>query len=176
MITSRNKISLTKVVLTAVVSAMLAIIPLQQSTAHNAVDGTNLELVGDTNGSLFVATTLASTAVAHTAVTTATGASVARSTGLYYKSVAYASGTAQTATVVAGGLLSLYASVSTTAAISTTNGNIYGVGATNSMVQTSTATGVAFTMPLAAAGTATPIAVIYQAPATRNCCYQFNNW
>jgi hypothetical protein len=166
MITSRNKISLTKVVLTAVVSAMLAIIPLQQSTAHNAVDGTNLELVGDTNGSLFVATTLASTAVAHTAVTTATGASVARSTGLYYKSVAYASGTAQTATVVAGGLLSLYASVSTTSAISTDNGNIYGVGATNSMVQTSTATGVAFTMPLAAAGTATPIAVIYQAPAT----------
>jgi len=34
------------------------------------------------------------------------------------------------------------------------------------MVQTNTATGVAFTMPAAAAGTATPIAVIYQAPAT----------
>jgi len=163
---SKNKTSLIKLVLTALISTMVAIIPLQQSAAHNAVDGTNLELVGTTNGSLFVATKLASTAVAHTASVVASGASDARSTGLYYKSVAYATGTAQTATVVAGGLLSLYASVSTTSAISTDNGNIYGVGATNSMAQTNTATGVAFTMPIAAAGTATPIAVIYKAPAT----------
>ena len=170
MNSSKNKTSLIKLVLTALISTMVAIIPLQQSAAHNAVDGTNLEVnaggAADVNGALFVATKLASTAVAHTASVVASGAADARSTGLYYKSVAYATGTAQTATVVAGGLLSLYASVSTTAAISTTNGNIYGVGATNSMAQTSTATGVAFTMPLAAAGTATPIAVIYQAPAT----------
>ena len=165
MKSSKNKTSLIKLVLTALISTMVAIIPLQQSAAHNAVDGTNLELVGTTNGSLFVATKLASTAVAHTASEVASGASGARSTGLYYKSVAYATGTAQTATVVAGGLLSLYASVSTTAAISTDNGNIYGVGTTNSMAQTNTATGVAFTMPAAAAGTATPIAVIYKAPA-----------
>ena len=163
----KNKISLIKLVLTALISTMVAIIPLQQSAAHNAVDGTNLEVnTGDVNGSLFVATKLASTAVAHTASVVASGAADARSTGLFYKSVAFATGTAQTATVVAGGLLSLYASVSTTAAISTTNGGIYGVGATNSMAQTNTATGVAFTMPIAAAGTATPIAVIYQAPAT----------
>ena len=126
MNSSRSKISLIKLALTALVSALLAIIPLQQSTAHNAVDGTNLELVGDTNGSLFVATKLASTAVAHTASVVASGAIDARSTGLYYKSVAYATGTAQTATVVAGGLLSIYAAVSTTSAISTDNGNIYG--------------------------------------------------
>ena len=170
MNSSKNKTSLIKLLLTALMSTMVAIIPLQQSAAHNAVDGTNLEVnaggATDVNGALFVATKLASTAVAHTASVVASGAADARSTGLYYKSVAYATGTAQTATVVAGGLLSLYASVSTTAAISTDNGNIYGVGATNSMAQTNTATGVAFTMPIAAAGTATPIAVIYQAPAT----------
>ena len=167
MNSSKNKTSLIKLVLTALISTMVAIIPLQQSAAHNAVDDTNLEVTtGDVNGSLFVATKLASTAVAHTASVVASGAANARSTGLFYKSVAFATGTAQTATVVAGGLLSLYASVSTTAAISTTNGNIYGVGVTNSMAQTNTATGVAFTMPVLAAGTATPIAVIYQAPAT----------
>jgi hypothetical protein len=117
MNSSKNKTSLIKLVLTALISTMVAIIPLQQSAAHNAVDGTNLEVTsGDVNGSLFVATKLASTAVAHTASVVASGAANARSTGLYYKSVAYATGTAQTVTVVAGGLLSIYAAVSTTSA------------------------------------------------------------
>jgi hypothetical protein len=48
---SKNKTSLIKLVLTALISTMVAIIPLQQSAAHNAVDGTNLELVGTTDGS-----------------------------------------------------------------------------------------------------------------------------
>lgn len=164
----RSKV--TKVVVLSIMASLLSFVPTSASAStYSAVDSTNVAANATnvtSNGSLLIATKLAATAVAHTAEAVATGHEGARSTGLYYTSTSYATGVAQSAVVVAGGLLSIYANVTTTAAISTTSGIIYGGTAAGNVTKTSTATGTAFSIPVAQAGTATAIAVIFQAPST----------
>jgi hypothetical protein len=125
---------------------------------------------GTKNGSLFVAVERATAAVAHTSSVVATGHADARSsTGLIFKDSS--SGTAQTATVVAGTVLSLYAQVSTTTAFSVTGGTLAvsatAVGMTLTADSfTSTMAQALFSAASAAATTATPVAVLWTAPTT----------
>jgi len=165
---SKLKGKTARVALLALATSALSIIPVQSSQAHNAIGSSNIVASqGTLNGSLLVATKTSTTAVAHTGIV-ATGEVDARSYGLFYKDTTSAS--AQTATVLTGGLLSIYAQVSTTTAISisTDDGRVYGgvsQGATTTY--SSGATGVAFTYTLAQfAEGATAIAVIVQAPST----------
>ena len=94
---------------------------------HPAPGGTNApDTLGQTNSSLFVAVSAASgtTGVIHPTTTLGTGEDSAKSKGLLAKSDAF--GTAQTATVLSGGVLSLYGVVSTAAAFSATGGSFSG--------------------------------------------------
>jgi hypothetical protein len=104
---------------------MLSVVATPVATAHNAV-GSNSNTaasVGTTNGSMFVATKANSTgaAVVGATGTTALVQTNALSLGLLAKDTS--SGTAQTATVLAGGVLSFYAPVSTTSAFTATGGS-----------------------------------------------------
>ena len=165
---SKPKGKTAHVALLALTTSALSIIPVQSSQAHNAIGSSNIVASqGTLDGSLLVATKTSTTAVAHTGIV-ASGEVDARSYGLFYKDTTSAS--AQTATVLTGGLLSIYAQVSTTTAISvdTNNGRVYGgVSQGGQITSSSGATGVAFTFTTAqfAAG-ATAIAVIVQAPST----------
>ena len=90
---------------------------------HPAPGGTNApDTLGNTNSSLFVAVSAASgtTGVIHPTTTLGTGEDSAKSKGLLAKSNTF--GTAQTATVLSGGVLSLYGVVSTAAAFSASGG------------------------------------------------------
>jgi len=158
--------TLVKVVIATLISSILSIVPIQTSSAHGLIgDGNIAANQGTVNASLFVATKTASTAVAHTAAAVATGHADARSTSLFYKDST--SGTAQTATMLTGGLLSIYANISTTSAISAVGGGVVYAGTSSGAItQTSTATGTAFTLAVADTGTSTAIAVIFQAPST----------
>jgi hypothetical protein len=126
--------------------------------------------VGTKNGSLFVAVERATAAVAHTSSVVATGHADARSsTGLIFKDSS--SGTAQTATVVAGTVLSLYAQVSTTTAFSVTGGTLAvsatAVGMTLTADSfTSTMAQALFSTASPTAASATPVAVLWTAPTT----------
>jgi hypothetical protein len=108
-------------VLSAVVTAPIA------SANHPAAGIANQKLLsgGTINGSLFVGTVSNTTGAA--TVTTTAAATIAnwdgnmKSLGLLSKDTS--SGTAQTATVLAGGKLALYAQVSTAAAFTTSGGS-----------------------------------------------------
>jgi len=108
-------------VLSAVVTAPIA------SANHPAAGAANQKLPtgGTINGSLFVGTVSNTTGAA--TVTTTAAATIAnwdgnmKSLGLLSKDTS--SGTAQTATVLAGGKLALYAHVSTAAAFTTSGGS-----------------------------------------------------
>jgi hypothetical protein len=129
--TLRKRIALTAT--TALFAGMLTVASAPVATAHNAAGADNIAsaaTVGTTNGSLFVATqntTGTVGTVTATAISEAAAGAVAkiddnaRSKGLLAKDSS--SGTAQTATVLAGGSLSLYAPVSTAAAFSATGGS-----------------------------------------------------
>ena len=102
--------TLVKVVIATLISSILSIVPIQTSSAHGLIEAANIAAnQGTVNASLFVATKTASTAVAHTAAAVETGHADARSTSLFYKDST--SGTAQTATMLTGGLLSIYANI-----------------------------------------------------------------
>ena len=155
------------------VAATITIVPVSTSSAHTFVGtgGTNTAATeGTKNGSLFVAVQRATSAVAHTSSVVATGHADARSsTGLIFKDSS--SGTAQTATVAAGTVLSLYAQVSTTTAFSVTGGTLAvsatAVGMTfTANDYTSAMTQALFSAASAAATTATPVAVLWTAPTT----------
>jgi hypothetical protein len=151
----------------SLIASLLVLVPIQSSNAHGLIEDANIAVnQGTVDASLFVATKTASTAVAHTAAALATGHADARSTSLFYKDST--SGTAQTATVKTGGLLSLYANISTTTAISATDGIVYGGTSAGGITKTTStgSTGTAFTVTLANAGTATAIGLIYQAPSS----------
>jgi hypothetical protein len=164
---------LSRVIPITLVAATLTVIPVSTSSAHTFVGtgGTNTAATeGTKNGSLFVAVERATSAVAHTSSVVASGHEVARSsTGLIFKDSS--SGTAQTATVVAGTVLSLYAQVSTTTAFSRTGGTLAvsatAVGMTLTADDFSSAmTQALFSAASAAATTATPVAVLWTAPTT----------
>jgi hypothetical protein len=174
--------------LATLVAGTFSIVPVQQSSANTLVGAVNPSAdIGtatgkvvtnpadaDGNGSLFVATTLGSAAVAHTLTSTTDGHVAARSVGLYWKDPT--SGVAQTATMLAGGVLSLYTKIATTTAISATGGTMSSpaVPATSvtSMIAATggSSTAVAFTVTPAQISVtqtaASAVAVLYTAPST----------
>jgi len=170
--TLRKRIALTAT--TALFAGMLTVASAPVATAHNAAGADNIgsiATVGTTNGSLFVATQNSTSTVG---TVTATAAAVAtfddnaRSKGLLAKDSS--SGTAQTATVLAGGSLSLMAPVSTAAAFSATGGSfsssfINGAAGTfANFNSTNTATWSTYATD---SGTgATAVATLWTAPST----------
>ena len=125
--TIRKRLSL--VVIAALTAGTLSVASAPVASAHGAVDDTNIVATqGTLNASLFVATklTTSTTTVAPGATGTSAGIGVgATSRGLLAKDSS--SGTAQTATVLAGSVLSLYASVNTATAFTVTGGTLSGV-------------------------------------------------
>jgi len=141
--TLRKRLSL--VVISALTAGMLSVASAPVASAHGAVDADNIVATqGLPNASLFVATKLTTTGTitapsAAGAAGTAAGVGVgATSRGLLAKDSS--SGTAQTATVLGGAVLSLYASVTTATAFTATGGtlsSLYGgaAAATHSLGQ-----------------------------------------
>ena len=155
-----RRVGLTSI--TALVAGLLVVIPVTPAAAtHPALDATNAAAnAGIINESMFVATQTDTTAVIHPATAVATTGHAARSTGLTAKSTATAAAS-QTATVRAGGVLSLYAQVSTTSAFTATGGS-FTAGDSAPSTATTDATGFVFT----GITSATPIAVLWQSPTT----------
>jgi hypothetical protein len=104
---------------------MLTVVSSPVASAHTAAGSANASSgTGTINGSLFVATVASETVsatVMSSFTSTGTAQSAGTSKGLLAKDTS--SGTAQTATVLAGGILSLYSRVSTAAAFSATGGS-----------------------------------------------------
>jgi hypothetical protein len=149
----------------------LVVTVLASATAnHSAVGGTNnVATNGRNNESLYVAIGSNSGALAvvgGTANASSAAADIgysALSKGLLAKDSS--NGTAQTATVLAGGVLSLYASVSTASAFSATGGSFssaYGGAAGNTAYYNATNTYVG----VGTATTSTGVAVLWTAPTT----------
>ena len=136
--TLRKRIALTAT--TALFAGMVSVVSTPVASAHNPAGGANTAVtVGNANSVLFVATasnTGTSAVVGGTAGSTATVGAIddsALSKGLLYKDSS--SGIAQSATVLAGGVLSLYSQVSTASAFSVSGGSlssVYGGAAGNS--------------------------------------------
>jgi hypothetical protein len=131
--TLRKRLSL--VVISALTAGTLSVASAPVASAHGvaiASDTTNIVATqGTVNGSMFVAmksTTTTTTVAAGSGTTSAADVGVgATSRGLLSKDTS--SGTAQTATALAGSVLSLYASVNTATAFTVTGGtlaNVYG--------------------------------------------------
>jgi hypothetical protein len=107
--------------------------------SHGVSGGTNQPAtLGGINASLFtaIATNNGSTAIAHPATNLGTGETSALSKGLLSKDTSFRA--AQTATVLTGGILSLYAYVSTTAAFSASGGTFSDSGGTPATFPTAT--------------------------------------
>jgi len=120
---------------------------------------------GTDNGSLIVAT-LASTGVAanaHSATAIGSGHVAATSKGLLVKDST--SGTAQTATALTGAVLSLYAPVTTTAALTASGGSFAGMTAAGSITSV-TYNAANSTVLFTGATSATPVAALWTAPTT----------
>ncbi len=115
--TIRKRLALT--VTTALFAGMLTVVSAPVASAHSQVGGSNNSAAdGTVNGSLFMAVEASTTATG--AIATAAAGTSARQKGLLAKDTS--SGTAQTATVLAGGVLSFYAEVSTASAFTATGG------------------------------------------------------
>ena len=138
--TIRKRIALTAT--TALFAGMLSIASTPVAQAHNAVGaGTNTAMsvgttaglnAGTVGGSLFVsvidnATTSATSAIAATSTAGCAGAiTTGKSKGLLYKDSS--SGIAQSATVLAGGVLSLYSCVATAVSFQASAGSLVASG------------------------------------------------
>ena len=138
--TLRKRLSL--VVISTLTAGMLSVASAPVASAHGAVDADNIATTqGLLNGSLFVATKLTTTGTVVTPGTGVGGTGIgtgATSRGLLAKDTT--SGTAQTATVLAGSVLSLYAQVNTATAFTVTGGTLSSVlggaaGATHAYAQ-----------------------------------------
>ena len=166
--TLRKRIALTATV--ALFAGMVSVVSTPVASAHNAVGSGNTQVsVGAVDGSLFTATasnTGASAVVGGTAGTTATTGAIddsALSKGLLYKDSS--SGVAQSATVLTGGVLAIYAAVSTASAFSVSSGtlsSVYGGAAGNTVAYNST-NRFAY---VGAATAATGVAALWTAPTT----------
>ena len=126
--TLRKRIALTAT--TALFAGMLSVASAPVASAHTFVDDTNRAAnTGTLNGSLFTATKLTTTGTVVAPGTAASGATNigdnSTSRGLLAKDTS--SGTAQTATVLAGAVLSLYAQVNTATAFTVTGGTLSSV-------------------------------------------------
>ena len=155
---------------TTLIASLLAAVPISganaapEVSASTTTNPTNTEMVGTANGHLLTAAILANTAVTHQAYGIASGASVARSVGLISQDAASGSGSASVRT---SGVLSLYAKVSTTTAISATGGTFSSsTVAGGASAATTGTTSTLFTITTAAAiATGTPVATLWTAPA-----------
>jgi hypothetical protein len=126
--TIRKRISL--VAITALTAGVLSVASVPVASAHTFAGDTNRAAnTGTVNGSLFTATAATSTGAVVAPGTGVSGATNigdnSTSRGLLAKDTS--SGTAQTATVLAGGVLSLYAQVSTAAAFTVSGGTLSSV-------------------------------------------------
>ena len=125
--TLRKRLSL--VVISALTAGTLSVASAPVASAHNAVGTTNvLASTGTPDGSLFTSVALTTTGSVTSTVTVGTIAGVGTgltSRGLLAKDTS--SGTAQTATALAGGVLTLYASVTTASAFTVTGGTLSSV-------------------------------------------------
>ena len=162
--TLRKRIALTAT--SALFAGMLSIVATPVATA--AVGDANFAAnVGTINGSLIVATQDSSAigATAHLGTSVSAGGfAEARSKGILVKDST--SGTAQTATVLTGGILSLYAQVTTTAALTATGGSFSaGVAGTTGTV-TYGSGNASILLSGATAAAATAIAALWTAPTT----------
>jgi hypothetical protein len=139
--TLRKRLSL--VVISALTAGTLSVASAPVASAHGiaiASDATNIVATqGTLNGSMFVAmksTTTTTTVAAGSGTTSSADVGVgATSRGLLAKDTS--SGTAQTATALAGAVLSLYASVNTATAFTVTGGtlsNVFGGAAAQTTV------------------------------------------
>ena len=158
--TLRKRISL--VAITALTAGVLSVATAPVASSTAAVGENNVNVTSSTaNAHLFVATAANTTAAA--AAGSAYNATTNFSKGLLAKDSS--SGTAQTATVLAGGVLSLYASVTTAVAFSATGGSFSGVTTTNApdVVYNSTNT---YALIPKVSTTASYVASLWTAPTT----------
>ena len=170
------KKNMAKITIFSILAGILSIVGTSQANAHTAVANgatqANISLATvQVDASLVVATRQDDiSALIQSATAVAGTFAAARSIGLLTKDAT--SGTAQTATVATGGVLSLYARTSTIAAMSATGGTFSG-GIVASGANTSTdatynagTTAVLFASAGTYVATGTPIAVLYTAPTT----------
>jgi hypothetical protein len=161
--TLRKRIALTAT--SALFAGMLSVV-VTPTVASAAVGDANFAAnAGTLNGSLIVATqdSSAVAGVAHDGTSVSAGNfAAARSKGILVKDST--SGTAQTATLLAGGQLSLYAQVSTTTAFTATAGSFSSAvaGTTGAVTYGSSNASVLFTGATAAAATA--VGALWTAP------------
>jgi len=125
--TLRKRLSL--VVISTLTAGMLSVASAPVASAHNAVGTTNvLASTGTPDGSLFTSVALTTTGSVTSTVSVGTIAGVhtgLTSRGLLAKDTS--SGTAQTATALAGAVLTLYASVTTATAFTVSGGTLSSV-------------------------------------------------
>jgi len=162
--TLRKRIALSAIA--ALTAGMLSFASAPVASAHGAAGAANVSADdGADNGSLFVAT-LASTgasATAHSATAIGSGHIAANSKGLLVKDSS--SGTAQTATALTGAVLSFYAPVTTTAALTASGGSFAGMTAAG-LITSVTYNASNSTVLFTGATSATPVAALWTAPST----------
>ena len=158
--TLRKRIALTAT--TALFAGMLSFVATPSATA--AAGDTNLATTtGVASTGLYVATQTSTTGagIVSSATDVASAHVTARSLGLLVKDAS--TGTAQTATVLAGGALSLYAGAATNVSFTASGGSFSGaVSGTRSTASYSQTSGTVFL----AESAATPVAVLWSAGST----------
>jgi hypothetical protein len=160
--TLRKRIALTAT--TALFAGMLSFVATPSASA--AAGDTNLFFNSGVAGSgLYVATQASTTGagIVDSATLTASTGTTARSLGLLSHNGT--TGTAQTATVLAGGALSLYAETSTNVSFTTSGGSFSGATVADKTV-TGTYSQDVRTVFIANAVASTPVAVRWNAPTT----------
>ena len=160
--TLRKRIALTAT--TALFAGMLSVVATPSAFA--AAGDNNLPATqGAAQTGLFVATQNSTTgaSIVDSATLTASTYTTARSLGLLAKDAT--TGTAQTATVLAGGALSLYASTSTNVSFTATGGTFSGITVADKNVAGTYSQDVR-TVFIANAVATTPVAVRWTAPTT----------
>ena len=166
--TLRKRISLTAI--TALFAGVLTVTSVPVTSANSNAGTASIALPGGTiNGSLFVATT---TNTGGAAVAAAAGATTAiadaennaRSVGLLYKDSS--SDVAQTATIIAGGKLSLYAAVTTTVAFTASAGTYSDSAGNGSTITYADPAKTTLLVQPAGVAAATTVATIWTAPTT----------
>ena len=169
------KRNIVKFTITSLVAGLISVVGTTSSSAHTEVTNggnqANISLATVTfNASLVVATTNDDdTAAVQSATAVAGTFTTAKSLGLISKDTT--SGTAQTATVRTGGVLSLYARVATIAAMSAdggafSSGVVAGTGSGQAATYNTATTSALFTSTLSYAVAGTPIAVLWTAPSS----------
>jgi hypothetical protein len=159
--TLRKRISL--VAITALTAGVLSVATAPVASSTAAVGSNNSDVtVSTANAHLFVATAANTTSAAAAGATFSATANFSK--GLLAKDSS--SGTAQTATVLAGGVLSLYASVTTAVAFSATGGSFSGLqGESTGTVAVYNSTNTYVMIPKVST-TASYVASLWTAPTT----------